>query len=165
MPELDSFITDKGYFRWREFTRSDTALAHGIDNTPAERSWVWENIGYLVVRVLDPLREALGPIRVTSGYRSALLNRAIGGSPTSFHSFGMAADIRPASASTATVRDLFSFIYRYLPYTELIAEDIPDGWVHVAIEKGRDREKQLKYKLPGGSVKRGEYDQIMRLFK
>lgn len=162
---LNNFITDKGYFRWREFIKSASGEAYGIDNVPPAKSSAWDNMRYLVVRVLDPLREALGPLKITSGYRSTALNRLIGGSPTSFHSYGMAADIRPVSTNPVTVREIFSFVYNYLPYTELIAEDIPDGWVHVAIERGRDREKQLKYKLPGGSVRRGDYDQIMRLFK
>lgn len=165
MPNPDAFITDKNFFRWREFLNSETATAKGINNIPAERSWVWENMAYLTTRVLDPLREHFGPLRITSGYRSTLLNRAVGGSSTSLHCFGMAADIKPVKANPVPLKDIFVFVYEHLPYTELVAEDIPYGWIHVGIEKGRDNEKQLKYKMPGAPVVRGTYRAILEMFK
>lgn len=160
----DDFIPGSQYFRYREFIRSATANVKGIDNAPTDAS-VWANVGYLVKMVLDPLREVMGPLKISSGYRSYLLNRAVGGSVSSFHSYGMAADVQPMPGNPHTIKDIFVYVYENLPYTELIAEDIPDGWVHVAIAKGREKEKQLKYKLVGGSVRRGTYQQILGMFK
>lgn len=80
------------YFKLEELTYSQTAKAHSIANVPTAEAV--KNLTRLVDEVLDPLRERWGvPIRVTSGYRSATLNRKVGGSSTSYHLRGMAADI------------------------------------------------------------------------
>ena len=82
------------YFTIPEFEHSLTAALKGYDNeAPRE---VRRNIEYLVDTVLDPLREAMGfPLVITSGYRCTDLNRDVGGSPTSQHLLGLAADFRP----------------------------------------------------------------------
>ena len=79
------------WFTLEEFTRSSAAAAMGHPNVPPPECVV--NLRHLVQSVLDPLRAELGPIRVTSGYRSPDVNRAIGGSSTSQHVSGQAADI------------------------------------------------------------------------
>ena len=80
------------YFTLSELTHSLTAQAHSIPNVPTAEAL--KNLEQLVCNVLDPLRQRWGvPIRVTSGYRSAALNRKVGGSATSYHLRGMAADI------------------------------------------------------------------------
>ena len=78
-------------FTLEELIKSETAIRRGINNTPS--SSVVENLQQLVTNVLQPIRDKFGPITVTSGYRSAQLNVAIGGSATSDHVLGMAADI------------------------------------------------------------------------
>ena len=81
------------YFTIAELTRSTTAQKKGIDNTPTPAAV--QNLRSLVENVLDPLREAYGhPIYVNSGYRSATLNSAVGGTRNSQHMRGQAADIR-----------------------------------------------------------------------
>ena len=97
------------YFRWEEFTRSATATRLGLSNQPPPEAQA--AIRRLVAEVLDPLREALGlAIHITSGYRSPAVNAAVGGSPTSRHMRGEAADIRvdglPAGSLAAAVVDL-----------------------------------------------------------
>ena len=74
------------YFTLKELTRSTTATAKGIDNTPTPE--VEKNLTLLVDNVLDKLREIYGkPITVNSGYRCPELNKAVGGSATSDHCF------------------------------------------------------------------------------
>ncbi len=82
------------YLTIPEFDYSVKAALKGYDNeAPREAR---RNIGLLVDTVLDPLREALGgPIIITSGYRCRDLNHDVGGSPTSQHLLGLAADFRP----------------------------------------------------------------------
>ena len=81
------------YFTLKELTKSETALRHGINNTPDKKSQ--QNLEKLIELILDPLREAYGkPIVVTSGYRCEKLNRILGGAKTSQHVTGEAADIR-----------------------------------------------------------------------
>ncbi|MYD23460.1 MAG: hypothetical protein F4X04_14670 [Holophagales bacterium] len=56
---------------------------------------VTTHLGILCHQVLEPLRERLGwPILVNSGYRCGALNELVGGSATSQHVRGQAADIR-----------------------------------------------------------------------
>lgn len=163
---MPTYIEHAPNFTLEELYASATAKARGINNYPDLEAR--QNLVYLARKVLQPIRDHFGePIIVTSGYRSPALNKAVNGSPTSFHSFGCAADIRFKRGYTnRKMREIFEFIYHSLPYTELIAEEIPDGWIHVAIMQGREQEKQLKYKLPGVSgVKRDKsYEQIISLF-
>ena len=87
-----------------EFVRSETATKRGIDNTPTD--YQKSNVIEMVENLLDPLREAWGvycqqralgtpAIKVSSGIRSEALNEAVGGSKTSAHYHGYAADLVP----------------------------------------------------------------------
>lgn len=80
------------YFTPSEFLKSPTASRLGIDNSPCD--WiVYRNLFYLAV-YLDSVRSRLGkPIRLTSGYRSPTLNKAVGGVNNSKHLLGLAVDI------------------------------------------------------------------------
>ena len=79
-------------FELYEFIESDVAKKRGIDNTPTFE--VVEHLEELVSKFLQPLRTALGlPVDVSSGYRCLRLNTAVGGSATSAHPLGYAADI------------------------------------------------------------------------
>ena len=79
-------------FQLFEFIESDTAKKKGIDNTPNEE--IIENIRFLVVNLLQPIRDRISyPFHINSGYRCKELNKAVGGSDTSAHLKGLAADI------------------------------------------------------------------------
>ena len=80
-------------FKWSEFTKSDTATRLHIQNEITD--WeVRDNIKALVEEVLQPLRDSWGgPLFINSGYRSAELNKAVGGVPTSQHTKGEASDV------------------------------------------------------------------------
>lgn len=79
------------HFTLRELVASESAAALGIDNTPPPQALV-----YLArtAQVLESVRAVLGghPVTITSGFRSEALNRAVGGSRTSAHMDGRAAD-------------------------------------------------------------------------
>ena len=137
-----------------ETTKSNTAIRRGIDNTPTDAHI--ENLKYLAEKVFQPIRDHFGSsIFVSSGYRSKALNEAIGGSQRSFHSHGCALDLdMDGRSNKITNADIFNYIKENLPYSELIwefgTEDNPN-WVHVAIAKGREDEKNAKiaYKVDG----------------
>lgn len=97
------------YFRLEELLRSETAMTASIENLP---SWEdMENLRFLAITVLDPIREAWGqPLKVTSGYRSTALNVAVGGVPTSGHLEGCAADLTLPNWSTRKVIELYNLI-------------------------------------------------------
>jgi len=70
-------------FTLRELTHSNSALRLGIDNTPTKDGI--HKLTILANSILQPIRNKLGPIRVTSCFRSEATNLAIGGSANSQH--------------------------------------------------------------------------------
>jgi len=132
-------------FALEEFTRSTTANKKGISNQPGPAEIA--NLAALVQNVLQPLRDAVGfPINITSGYRSPMLNQAIGGATNSQHTKGQAADL--VSQDNAK---LFNTIMTTLPFDQLIWEagnDSQPEWVHVSFKPSFNRKQVLKY-IPG----------------
>ena len=118
------------HFAWPELQRTST----GLNNAAPSRALTCLQV--LVQHFLDPLRKHLGrPIRVTSGYRSAPVNKAVGGSKTSRHMTGEAADFKAedldAHAILAAVKELG------LSYDQIIAYALSrGGHVHVQICAG-----------------------------
>lgn len=94
-------------FRLSEFTRSTTAQALGIANTPTPEHL--ENLRELCLRLLQPIRDHFGPVYVTSGYRTPELTKELNGSPTSAHDHGWGADIALAYAKPVQVMEFLAF--------------------------------------------------------
>ena len=65
-------------FLLSEFTKSNTALRLGINNEPSKEGIL--KLTLLATSLLQVIRDRIGPLRITSGYRSPELNKAIGGS-------------------------------------------------------------------------------------
>ncbi len=127
------------YFSIKELSYSSTALLRKIDNTPGED--VIANLTALVDNVLDPLREAYGkPITVNSGYRSTLLNRAVGGSTKSQHLRGEAADI--TTGTKAGNKWLFNYVVKHLNFDQLINES-NYSWLHLSYKRGAKNRRQI----------------------
>lgn len=116
------------YFSIEELEASATATKRGIKNKMPEAAR--ENAERLIEMVLDPARRRFGkPIRVTSGYRCPLLNKAVGGARRSYHLQGRAADL--VTESIQENQRLYG-ILQLLPHRELIWEQ-GGRWIHVAI--------------------------------
>lgn len=148
--------TDKlsEHFRLSEFLKSQTASRKGISNNPTDEHL--KNIKVLVDNVLQPLREDLGmPLVITSGYRSEELNEEIGGSETSQHSKGQAADIECFGMSN---RKLAEYIRDNFEFDQLILEFYdPDegensGWVHVSFHEDNNKKEVMTALSKNGSV-------------
>ena len=123
-------------FTLAEMTFSQTAQRLGINNTP-NQSHI-NKMKSLCTHILQPLRDNLGvPIKVTSGYRSPALNKAIGGSQTSQHSNGEAVDIVVNGMTPRQV--CLKIIELKLPFDQLILEY--DSWVHVSYSPRHRRQK------------------------
>ena len=131
-------------FSLHEMCKSETALRMGFDNTPDEEAT--ENLRLLCEKVLQPVRDHFGKgVKVNSSYRSPESNAAVGGSKTSDHCRGMAADIEIPGVANA---DLAQWIMDNLDYTQLILEfytpGIPDsGWVHVSYDPNNLKKQEL----------------------
>ena len=143
------------YFTIKELTASVKATTLGIKNEPSKQALT--NLESLVLNILDPLRAAWGGgIIVTSGYRSVALNKAVGGSPSSAHRYGLAADIVPADKQIGVFK---AFVVKWLKdnavnfdqYIDELSVD-KDGkvtkWVHLGIKSpsGNQRRQFLKYR-------------------
>jgi len=121
----------------------------GIHNEPNQEQK--ENLQALVENVLQPARDALGIIIVTSGFRNARVNAAIGGSRSSQHMKGEAADcVHKDNAA------LFHWIKYNVEFDQLIWEfgdkDQPD-WVHVSYSRTKNRGQALRAKKEKGVTK------------
>lgn len=130
------------FFTIKELTKSDTAIRKGIKNIPNKQEE--QNLIALVDNILDPLREAYkNPIIVTSGFRCEELNRLVGGSKTSHHRTGQAADIRTIADTPEENKKLYDLIIELdLPFDQLIDEYNFD-WVHVSYTP-KNRKQVLK---------------------
>jgi hypothetical protein len=118
------------HFTLEEMTRSQTATRNGINNTPEDLTNLMRMAWYL-----EELREKLREIHpntyiiVSSGYRCPELNLIIGGSKTSAHMKGLAADI---SCPHLTPLELSEFIRDNMEdYDQIIHEF--GRWVHLGL--------------------------------
>jgi zinc D-Ala-D-Ala carboxypeptidase len=129
-----------------EAISSATALRKGIANKPTQQHLL--NLKEVALHIFQPCREHFGkPLRVTSGYRSEELNKAIGGSSKSQHSKGEALDMQ--STKGYTNKELFMFIKDHLNFDQLIGE-FPDnvGELLGCIAHIRKRAIEVRYLLP-----------------
>ena len=119
-----------------------------IENAPEQ---VKKNMAALVEKVLDPLREKIGAIRINSGYRTPAYNKQIGGSPTSQHITGQAADIFPIDKD---IDDVFSIIIRQFKYDQVILERNNAGskWIHISYNTAGNRQKAMTATVVNGKA-------------
>jgi hypothetical protein len=141
------------HFSLSEMTKSETALRHDMDNTPDAATIA--NLQVLAEKVLQPVREHFGKgVKVNSGYRSPDVNAKVGGSRTSDHCLGRAADIEIPSVPN---HELAEWIKENLAYTQLILEfytrGVPDsGWVHVSYDPENLKKQDLTAVKEGGKT-------------
>jgi len=140
-------------FSLAEMVKSETALRNGLDNTPGDAEI--ENLRTLCEQILQPIRTAYGRgVKVNSGFRHPNVNAAVGGSRTSDHCKGQAADIEIPGIPNA---DLAQYIADNFEFTQLILEfytpGIPDsGWVHVSYDPSNLKKQVLTAMRENGKV-------------
>lgn len=147
------------HFHLSEFTRSATAERLGITNSldpsnPLDQD-VIANLRNLCEQVLEPLRAYVGqPIVIASGYRSAELNKAVGGAMASQHLTGEAADIRlpvysfkgPEGQRFTNIEQLnkrFTWLMNNTDFDQLIKETTNRQiyWIHVSCKADRSQNR------------------------
>lgn len=148
------------YFTLKEFTASEQAKKLGIDNTPT--SYQIKNVIEFVENLLDPLSEAwsiyckannLGSaaIKITSGIRCKALNNAVGGSATSAHYTGYAADIVPYNGKLLEFKNFCIDWLDNKNFDQFISEDEKNGiprWIHIGYKNNAGLfRKQYKYMI------------------
>ena len=142
------------HFKLSEFTRSATATARKIDNTPSQE--VISNLKVLCQNVLEPLRAfAQQPIIISSGYRCPQLNIKVGGVYSSQHTLGEACDIRLPVSKHTTQRDgkahtdkeilnsWFDWIVTNTDFDQAIIETAngKDFWIHVSCRRNKRKNR------------------------
>lgn len=139
------------YFELSEFVASDTAKKMGIDNTPTFEQV--ERLMELTENFLEPLRTALGkPLIVESGFRCTKLNTSVGGSTTSAHLIGYAADI---TCPYISFNKLVEFVKEWVlkanvKFDQLIIETNPatgSQWLHVGYKDRFGRQRGQVFKM------------------
>lgn len=132
-----------------EFTFSPEAARRGKEIPLALGSPVYLAIKFLCAELLQPLRDALGPVTITSGYRPPWLNRLIGGSPSSQHCFGLAADFKVHGYTPFQVCEAIAASGR--EFDQLIHEF--GRWTHLSISPdGQYRNQQFTAWRPAAKV-------------
>jgi len=132
-------------FSLAELTKTNTGLPNALPEH------LYTNLQSLVDNVLQPARDALGAILVTSGYRSPEVNVKIGGSKTSQHCLAQAADLKFKGGNDV----LFNWIKENTDFDQLIWEfgtDDAPSWVHVSYSP-RHRKQILKAVKVNGRTK------------
>lgn len=133
-------------FSLRELTRSETARRMGIENIPTEKEM--QNIRKTAEQ-LEKIREYVGRgIIVTSCFRSERVNKLVGGSPTSAHRFGLAADCDAVGlTSLAFAKEIIKMRDEgKITFDQLILEfpERGDGaWVHVGFRRNSPMRNQI----------------------
>ncbi len=138
-------------FTLAELTASNTSKRLGISNMPDKEGI--HKLRLLATELLQPLRNAVGPLRVTSGYRSESLNKAIGGSNKSQHTKCEAVDLQFVKRGRMDNMRIFNAIVTLgLDFDQLILEfggataekdsDNPD-WIHISWKIKENRRQIL----------------------
>tara|TARA_R100001463_G_scaffold19803_3_gene48587 strand:+ start:683 stop:1183 length:501 start_codon:yes stop_codon:yes gene_type:complete len=144
-------------FTLAELIKSNTATRLGISNAPDKEGM--HKLRLLATELLQPLRNAVGPLRVTSGYRSESLNKAIGGSNKSQHTKCEAVDLQFVKRGKMDNMKIYNAIINHaIEFDQLILEfgnpaptaekdsDNPD-WIHLSWKvTGNRREILVAYK-------------------
>ena len=151
-------------FTLAELTKSNTATRLGISNTPDKEGI--HKLRLLATELLQPLRNAVGALRVTSGYRSESLNKAIGGSNKSQHTKCEAVDLQFVKRGKMDNIKIFEcLINSAIEFDQCILEfgnpaptadkdsDNPD-WIHISWKvTGNRRQILVAYKDENNKTK------------
>ena len=129
-------------FALSEFTASNTADRLGITNEPAQHEVI--ALAALVNVIMQPIRNKWGRLIITSGFRGTALNAAVGGSSTSQHSKGQAADF---VSPEHDLMDICEWIVNEsgLEWDQLIFEENAEGdvWVHISYNHLGDNRREV----------------------
>jgi hypothetical protein len=136
----------------KELLFSETATRLGIDNTPTDQILI--NLQTLIYEVITPIINEFGDIKITSGYRSPELCKAIGSSATSQHCLGMALDCEVLGVPN---KELADWVVNHLEFDQCILEfwkpeEDNSGWVHISYCSNNRKMYLRAYKANGRTV-------------
>jgi len=135
-----------------ELTKSNTAKRLGIKNEPTKEHM--DNLQVLIRDLIQPIRDGIGPVRVSSGYRNPELNRAIGGSHKSQHCKGEALDLQFWEMGKMNNKAIYDWVLESGIEFDQMINEFDFAWIHISL-KGEDNRKQVleAYKDEDGDTK------------
>ena len=125
-----------------EITRSNTAKRLNISNGPDKEHL--RNLQILIRDLIQPMRDALGPIRITSGYRSPQLNRAIGGSRKSQHCKGQALDLQFWKDGVMCNKEIYNWVISSGIEFDQMINEFDFAWIHISLKDQENRKQILE---------------------
>mgnify|MGYP000433319029 FL=1 len=125
-----------------EITRSNTAKRLGIDNGPNKEHL--QNIQRIITNLIQPMRDAIGPIRISSGYRNPNVNRAIGGSTKSQHCKGEALDLQFWNDGQISNKEIYDWVLRSDVEFDQMINEFDFAWIHISLIKEGNRKQVLE---------------------
>ena len=135
-----------------EIIRSNTARRLNISNAPNKEHL--RSLQILIRDLIQPMRDALGPIRISSGYRNPALNRAIGGSRKSQHCKGEALDIQFWKDGKMCNKEVYDWVIEEGIEFDQMINEFDLAWIHISLkDKGNRRQVLEAYHDEDGDTK------------
>jgi len=128
-------------FTLPEIIHSNTAKRLGINNAPNKEHL--KNMQVLVRDLIQPMRDVLGPIRISSGYRNPELNRAIGGSSKSQHCKGEALDLQYWSKGEMCNKEIYDWVIKSEIEFDQMINEFDYSWIHISLKSNGKNRKQI----------------------
>ena len=124
-----------------EITRSNTAKRLGISNEPKKEHL--KNLQRIITDIIQPMRDDIGPIRISSGYRSPSLNRAISGSNKSQHTKGQALDLQFWKEGKMCNKEVYDWVLENDVEFDQMINEFDFSWVHLSLKESKNRKQVL----------------------
>ena len=129
-------------FSRAEIEHSNTAKRLGISNEMSEKHL--ENMQRLIDNLIQPMRDAIGPIRISSGYRSPKLNKAIGGSSRSQHSKAEALDLQYWIGGKMNNKVIYDWVLESGVEFDQMINEFDFSWIHISLKSRENRGQVLE---------------------
>jgi len=138
-------------FSRAEIEHSNTAKRLDISNEMSDKHL--ENMQRVIDNLIQPMRDAIGPIRISSGYRSPKLNKAIGGSSRSQHSKGEALDLQFWEKGKMNNRVIYDWVLESGVEFDQMINEFDFSWIHISLKSRENRNQVLEaYKNEKGKT-------------
>lgn len=145
-------------FTLAELVQSSTAEQLKISNNPSsivrvhltETITLLENIRAEWGKYCEAHKLGNPAIRISSGYRSAELNKAVGGVKNSAHVEGYAADLQPVNGKQTEFEKFFASVFSRMGYAFdqiIIEKSRTSRWVHVGYKRTDGKQRRQCFTL------------------
>jgi hypothetical protein len=98
----------------------------------------------LIRDLIQPIRDAIGPIRISSGYRNPQLNRAIGGSTKSQHCKGEALDLQFWKDGKMCNKEIYDWVIESNIEFDQMINEFDFAWIHISYNEDNNRKQILE---------------------